>query len=164
MRRWGGSDGRCDEGSCFWRSAWQAAVARRLMFEGVWNRVGGESVRRLSPAGADAHEPHSFEGEKLGEPALDVGADLDTISMGGGIMAVECWALMDDPSKGTLLLFLLEFGLLCMRECLVNSSDRLKRLVQPGNWQMCGFSPVWVRICLVWCSSRWNALSQSGHL
>ena len=47
-----------------------------------------------------------------------------------------------------VLLLLLEFGLLCILECLVNSSDRLKRFVQPGNWQLCGFSPVCVRYVL----------------
>lgn len=55
-------------------------------------------------------------------------------------------------------------GLECIRECLVSSSDLEKRLKQPGKLHWCGFSPVWVLICLVWCSNLLNDFSQSGHL
>lgn len=66
---------------------------------------------------------------------------------------------------GPFLFFLfLEEGLLWILKCLVNSSLLENLLVQPGNVQPCGFSPVWVLMCLVWCSRRWNALSQKVHL
>lgn len=82
---------------------------------------------------------------------------------GGGIMSpgwrppiiwCGCWPLLPR----------LEFGLLCILECRVNSSDLENFLLQPGKLQACGFSPVCVLMCLVWCSRRWKALSQSGHL
>lgn len=63
-----------------------------------------------------------------------------------------------------ICLLLLEFGLLWILECRVSSSDRLNFLLQPGKEHSWGFSPVWVRICLVWCSSRWKAFSHMGHL
>ena len=88
---------------------------------------------------------------------------------GGGIMCA-----MDDPvsiipalaaaAAACCLFPLRELGLLCILECLVSSSDRLKRFEQPGKAQACGFSPVCVRICRVWCSSRWKAFSHNGHL
>lgn len=43
----------------------------------------------------------------------------------------------------------LELGLVWIREWRVNSSDRLNFLKHPGNEQEWGFSPVWVRMCLV---------------
>lgn len=36
----------------------------------------------------------------------------------------------------------LELGLLCILECRVSSSERLKRFEHPGNVHPCGFSPV----------------------
>jgi len=69
-----------------------------------------------------------------------------------------------DPPTLDKFLLRREFGLVWMRECLVSSSDREKRLLQPGNEHECGFSPVCVRMWRVWCSSRWKALSHMGHL
>lgn len=57
-------------------------------------------------------------------------------------------------------LFFLLLGLVCILRCRVSSSDLLNLFEQPGNVHWWGFSPVWVRICLVWCSNLWNALSQ----
>jgi len=45
--------------------------------------------------------------------------------------AAACWPLP-----------LLELGLLWILECLVSSSEREKRFVQPGKVQAWGFSPV----------------------
>ena len=55
-------------------------------------------------------------------------------------------------------------GFVCILLCLVSSSLRLKRLVQPGKSHAWGFSPVCVRMCLVWCSRRWNALPHTGQM
>lgn len=48
------------------------------------------------------------------------------------------------------MLFPEEASLLCMREWRVSSSEREKRFSQPEKVQTKGFSPVWVRMCLVW--------------
>ena len=61
-------------------------------------------------------------------------------------------------------LFLREFGFVWILECLVSSSERENFLKHPGKEQLWGFSPVCVLMCLVWCSSLWNALSHIGHL
>lgn len=61
-------------------------------------------------------------------------------------------------------LFFLTVGLVCILRWRVNSSEREKRFGHPSNVQRCGFSPVCVLMCLVWCSSLWNAFLQSGHL
>lgn len=61
-------------------------------------------------------------------------------------------------------LFLRRFGFVWILECLVSSSDLRNRLLQPGNEHEWGFSPVCVRMCRVWCSSLWKALSHMGHL
>lgn len=45
-------------------------------------------------------------------------------------------------------------GEVWIRTCRVNSSDREKRFSHPGNVHWWGFSPVWVRMWRVWCSSR----------
>lgn len=45
-------------------------------------------------------------------------------------------------------------GLVWIRACRVSSSDREKRFSQPGKVHWWGFSPVWVRMCRVWCSRR----------
>lgn len=94
----------------------------------------------------------------FGELAWLWGADID--------MACS-WAY--DATAAALLwfnvlLFRLEFGLLCILECLVSSSDLENFFEQPGYWHACGFSPVCVRMCRVWCSSLWKALSHRGHL
>lgn len=98
-------------------------------------------------------------GETFGDAIVDVGADRMPPFTGGGISICACWENWFGPScKPAMvaaaatcwaLLLRLELGLLCIRECLVSSSDRLNRLLQPGNWHACGFSPVCVRICRV---------------
>ena len=115
-------------------------------------------------------------GDTFGDPTFEDGADLDAGMCrdggGGGSKAMESSARSSRAAAAAQAaamacwarLLRLEFGLLWILECRVSSSDRLKRLEQPGKWQACGFSPVWVRMCLVWCSSRWKALSHSGHL
>lgn len=83
---------------------------------------------------------YEFGGETFGEPTFEVGADLE-IALGGGIMCelvpsrTPAWAAAAAMAAACCLLPLLEFGLLCIRECRVSSSDRLKRFVHPGNWQ-----------------------------
>lgn len=86
---------------------------------------------------------------------LEAGAD------GLALVIVELVGLSSDSSAFGMidteelalplaaLLFLLELGLVWILECLVSSSDRENRLVHPGNVQTWGFSPVWVRMCLV---------------
>lgn len=91
-------------------------------------------------------------GETLGEARLELGAEREMVLFGGGIMwamvlgsiipAAAAWA----TAAAFCLLPLRELGLLWMRECLVSSSERLKRLEQPGKVQAWGFSPVWVRM------------------
>ena len=109
-------------------------------------------------------------GETLGDPRLELGAEREMGFEGGGIIcAIEgSWAMMPAAAAAAAatccLLPRLEFGLLCILECLVSSSDRLKRFEHPGNEQACGFSPVWVRMWRVWCSRRWKAFSHRGHL
>ncbi len=76
----------------------------------------------------------------MGEPTAEAGADLDMFLFGGGIICA-----IDEPCSIPFwtawwtaccdLLLLLEFGLLCIREWRVSSSDLENRFVQPGNWQ-----------------------------
>jgi hypothetical protein len=70
------------------------------------------------------------------------GLDLVMPVLGGGIIwacevteaAPSCRpAAAAAAATWWALLFFRELGLLCIRECLVNSSERLKRFVQPGN-------------------------------
>jgi hypothetical protein len=88
----------------------------------------------------------------LGEPMLELGAEREMVLLdGGGIMwAIVLGSIMPAATAATVaaccLLPLRELGLLWIRECLVSSSDRLKRFEHPGKVQACGFSPVWVRI------------------
>jgi hypothetical protein len=83
---------------------------------------------------------------------LELGAEREMGFEGGGIMCPK-----DEPACSIIpaaaaaaaaacLLPRREFGLLCILECLVSSSDLLKRFEQPGKVQACGFSPVWVLI------------------
>lgn len=113
---------------------------------------------RLRPYGfrlegmAVEYDEYEWGGETLGEPMADTGAECDMLLFGGGIMV----AMAEPCSKAPfctacwtacwVLLLLLELGLLCILEWRVSSSEREKRLVQPGNWQAWGFSPVCVRI------------------
>lgn len=76
---------------------------------------------------------------------------------GGGSMLSACIWWWDLAPR-------FEFTLLCILECRVSSSDRENFLLHPGKVQAWGFSPVWVRMCLVWCSRRWKALSHMVHL
>ncbi len=95
----------------------------------------------------------------MGDAKAEEGADFEPIFGGGGIIADGVIAFGDvlDSNGGAtattalplFLLLLREFGLLCILECLVSSSDLLNRFEQPGKLQACGFSPVCVRICLV---------------
>lgn len=77
----------------------------------------------------------------MGDPTLEAGADCEMALGGGGIRdAVKALLSMVGiaaPAEATCcdLLLRLEFGLLCILECLVNSSDRLNRFVHPGYWQ-----------------------------
>lgn len=99
----------------------------------------------------------------MGDDRAVGGAERIILGPGGGITS-GCILWIMVACCGWPLLPLREFGLLCILEWRVSSSERENRLLQPGNWQACGFSPVWVRMCLVWCSSRWNALSHMVHL
>jgi hypothetical protein len=76
-------------------------------------------------------------GETLGEPKVEVGADLDTALFGGGIMAKLPFC-----ARRASRVLLLAFGLciieccvrgclLCVFECRVHSSARENRFVQP---------------------------------
>ena len=117
----------------------------------------------MGGGGACEYGTYELGGETSGDPTYDAGADLEMASgSGGGIIIIEeaPVAAVDGWSTGMAglattvagscdLWFLLELGLLWIRECRVSSSDRLKRLVHPGKWQACGFSPVCVRTCLV---------------
>ena len=83
---------------------------------------------------------------------LELGAEREiTLFDGGGII----WAIVlgsiipaatAAAAAACCLLPLRELGLLWMRECLVSSSERLKRFEHPGKVQAWGFSPVWVRM------------------
>lgn len=91
-------------------------------------------------------------GETLGEPMLELGAEREMDLAGGGIMwAMELGSIMPAAAAAAAaaaccLLPLRELGLLCIRECLVSSSERLKRFEHPGKVQAWGFSPVCVRM------------------
>lgn len=80
-------------------------------------------------------------GETLGDPILELGAEREIGFEGGGIMCVIEGSCPMRPAATAAavatccLLPLLELGLLCIRECLVSSSDRLKRFEHPGNEQ-----------------------------
>jgi hypothetical protein len=68
----------------------------------------------------------------------DAGAEREKLWLGGGIMlAMSCCCpfCMFGLTFCCPLLLLLELGLLWILEWRVSSSDRLKRLVQPWNWQ-----------------------------
>ncbi|KAH3661257.1 hypothetical protein OGAPHI_006664 [Ogataea philodendri] len=96
-------------------------------------------------------------GDRFG--ILDV--ELDFFKKAG----LELWLMASVSSQsGLWRFFRLEFGFLCILECLVSSSDLENLLKQPGKLHWWGFSPVCVLMCLVWCSSLWNALSHMGHL
>lgn len=78
----------------------------------------------------------------MGEARLEEGAECEIVLGGGGIMCCRLVGSSNAALAATVaaapwccLLPLREFGLLCMRECLVSSSDLLKRFVHPGNWQ-----------------------------
>ena len=78
----------------------------------------------------------------MGEAIADVGAERMALGPGGGggsmlsegMWAASCcwWARLPR----------FEFVLVCIRECLVSSSDLENRLLQPLKVQACGFSPV----------------------
>lgn len=103
----------------------------------------------------------------MGEAIADVGAERIALGPGGGgggsmasgakPWAASCWCCWERLPR-------LEFVLVCIRECLVSSSDRENRLEQPRKVHACGFSPVCVRRWRVWCSNRWKALSHRLHL
>lgn len=106
----------------------------------------------------------------MGDPRLELGAEREMGFEGGGIMcAIPGDSIMPAATAAAVaawccLLPRRELGLLCIREWRVSSSERLKRFEHPGKVQAWGFSPVWVRIWRVWCSRRWKAFSQRGHL
>lgn len=62
---------------------------------------------------------------------------------------VLCFAPSSSSSSSSFafkFLFRLRFGFRCILEWRVSSSERLNFLKHPGNEQLWGFSPVWVRI------------------
>ena len=67
---------------------------------------------------------------------LELGAEREMVLLGGGIMwAMELGSIMPAAAAAAAaccLLPLRELGLLWMRECLVSSSERLKRFEHPG--------------------------------
>lgn len=72
---------------------------------------------------------------------------------GGGIMCampfgsiIPAAAAAAAAAAACCLLPRRELGLLCILECRVSSSERLKRLEHPGKVQAWGFSPVCVRM------------------
>jgi hypothetical protein len=82
-------------------------------------------------------------GDTFGDPMLELGAEREMGFDGGGIMwpmdAFE-WSSMPAAAAAAAaaaccLLPRRELGLLCIRECLVSSSDRLKRFEHPGKVQ-----------------------------
>lgn len=84
---------------------------------------------------------------------FELGAEREIGFDGGGIMCPigAPWSMMPAAAAAAAaaaccLLPRLELGLLCILECLVSSSDLLKRFEHPGNVQAWGFSPVCVRI------------------
>lgn len=94
--------------------------------------------------------------ESMGEPLLlpnfaalsggeEPGVVVEIPLSGGDVDKANPMAASAPP---LLLRFLLrlEFGLVCIRECLVNSSERENFFEHPGKEQLWGFSPVWVRM------------------
>src|SRR6201996_7906893 len=109
-------------------------------------------------------------GDTLGEPRFEFGAE--RMLRGGGIIWWSCGLGRGTESWCRICLAALvawprerrELGLLWMRRWGVSPSEGLKRFEHPGWVQAWGFSPVWVRMWRVWCSRRWKALEQMGHL
>jgi len=77
----------------------------------------------------------------LGDPIFELGAEREIGFEGGGIICaipapgsiIPAAAAAAAAAAACCLLPRLEFGLLCIRECLVSSSERLKRFEHPGN-------------------------------
>ena len=75
----------------------------------------------------------------MGEPSWELGAERERVLFGGGIMWAMLGSMMPAATAAAAaaccLLPRRELGLLCIRECLVSSSERLKRFEHPGKVQ-----------------------------
>lgn len=147
------------------RSAWLAALTNMGMSGPLWL----PAEPRLWLYGLRFEEWAKLYGLKcggdtLGDDMAVGGAERIALGAGGGGIISGCKPCIKLGCCGWPLLPRLELGLLCILECRVSSSDRENFLLHPGNWQACGFSPVCVLMCLVWCSRRWKALSHMWHL
>lgn len=161
-------------------SAGRCGTSSFTFMSGLWPARDGEVLDTgdCPACGADL-EMDADDEEDDDESRLTPGEELRTgagCSMAGANWAAD-WLLnigwlgnvgdsgdSSEPADLDKFLFRRLLGLVWMREWRVSSSRREKRLLQPGKEQEWGFSPVWVRICRVWCSKRWKALSHMGHL
>lgn len=146
-------------------STWNHSCPERVEMGLTWLSSALTAVKGLAPEPEDSLLLLEGSAEVVA-PSRDA-AELLLV---GPEAATAAAAAGDAPPEGVVLLltgesfpgpvccaffpFLDPPGLVWMRKWRVSSSERLKRLTQPWKVQAWGFSPVWVRMCRVWCSSR----------